>query len=95
MTLRVIRQWRSAEVRARLIHGLADAWCEITGGAKPDIAIFIHEVPGANVLENVEILLEARQDPGAIYCGAPAGVTKRMRLLSGSTWTNSRPYGVS
>lgn len=63
----LIREGRSAEVRAQLIHGLADAWCEITGDAKEDIAIFVHEVPGANVLEAGEILPEASQDPGAIY----------------------------
>jgi phenylpyruvate tautomerase PptA (4-oxalocrotonate tautomerase family) len=54
-----IREGRSTEVRAKLIHGLADAWCEITGDAKESLAIFIHEVPGANVLEDGVILPEA------------------------------------
>jgi phenylpyruvate tautomerase PptA (4-oxalocrotonate tautomerase family) len=63
----LIRAGRSAEVRARLIHGLADAWCAITGDAKQDIAVFLHEVPGVNVLENGETLPEAGEDPGALY----------------------------
>ncbi|GAA4894545.1 tautomerase family protein [Actinomycetospora straminea] len=62
----IIRDGRSAEVRGRLLHGLADAWCEITGIAKKDVAIFLQEVPGANVLEDGEILPESSQDPGAI-----------------------------
>jgi phenylpyruvate tautomerase PptA (4-oxalocrotonate tautomerase family) len=34
----LIREGRSTEVRAKLIHGLADAWCEITGDTSPDFA---------------------------------------------------------
>ena len=34
----LIRSGRSPEVRARLINGLADAWCGITGDAKEDLA---------------------------------------------------------
>lgn len=60
----LIREGRSTEVRAKLIHGLADAWCEITGDPKESVAIFIHEVPGANVLEDGVILPEAADDPG-------------------------------
>ena len=62
----VIRSGRSAEVRGRLLHGLADAWCEITGNRKEDLAIFLEEVPGANVLEDGQILPESADDPGAI-----------------------------
>lgn len=62
----LIRDGRSPEVRAKLIHGIADAWCEITGDDKKDIAIFLHEVPGANVLEEGVILPETADDPGAI-----------------------------
>nr|WP_300015095.1 tautomerase family protein [Pseudonocardia sp.] len=57
-----IRSGRSTEVRARLLHGLADAWCEITGTAKKDIAIFLQETPGANVLEDGEVLPESSED---------------------------------
>jgi phenylpyruvate tautomerase PptA (4-oxalocrotonate tautomerase family) len=62
----IIRSGRSAEVRARLIHGIADAWCQITGLAEKDVAIFIVEVPGANVLEDGRILPESHEDEGAI-----------------------------
>lgn len=63
----IIREGRSTEVREKLIHGLADAWCEITGETKQSLAIFIHEIPGANVLEDGVILPEITADPGAIY----------------------------
>jgi phenylpyruvate tautomerase PptA (4-oxalocrotonate tautomerase family) len=63
----LIRRGRSAEVRSRLIHGLADAWCAITGDAKEDVAVFLHEVPGVNVLENGQTLPEATEDPAAIF----------------------------
>ena len=63
----ISRQGRSTEVRAKLIHGLADAWCEITGDAKESLAIFIHEIPGANALEDGVILPEITDEPGAIY----------------------------
>jgi phenylpyruvate tautomerase PptA (4-oxalocrotonate tautomerase family) len=62
----IIRSGRSPEVRARLLHGLADAWCEITGDRKEDVAVFLQEVPGANVLEDGRVLPEASADPGAI-----------------------------
>jgi phenylpyruvate tautomerase PptA (4-oxalocrotonate tautomerase family) len=61
----LIRSGRSPEIRGRLLHGLADAWCAITGDRKEDVAIFLQEVPGANVLEDGAILPEASDDPGA------------------------------
>lgn len=61
-----IRSGRSPEVRRRLLHELADAWCAITGTAKGDVAIFLQEVPGANMLEDGQVLPEAADDPGAI-----------------------------
>jgi phenylpyruvate tautomerase PptA (4-oxalocrotonate tautomerase family) len=61
----IIRDGRSAEVRGRLLHELADAWCAVTGGAKEELAIFLQEVPGANVLEDGEILPESSEDAGA------------------------------
>ncbi|MBW0103932.1 tautomerase family protein [Pseudonocardia sp. KRD291] len=63
----LIREGRSATVRAELIHGLADAWCAITGDAKESLAIFLHEIPGANVMEDGVILPEITEEPGAIY----------------------------
>ena len=58
----LIRSGRSEEVRGRLIHGIADAWSEITGGARDDLSIFLYEVPGANCFEYGSILPEASQD---------------------------------
>ena len=63
----IIREGRSTEVRAKLLHGLADAWSEITGDPKESLAIFIQEIPGANVLEDGVILPEIAADPGAIF----------------------------
>ena len=63
----LIRDGRSTEVRAKLLHGLADAWCEITGDAKESLAIFLAEIPGANVMEEGVILPEATDEPGAVY----------------------------
>ena len=62
----LIREGRSTETRGKLIHGLADAWCAITGDAKDEIALFIVEIPGSNVMEGGELLREASEDPGAI-----------------------------
>ena len=62
----LIREGRSTTTRARLLHGLAEAWCAITGDPKNSVAIFLHEVPGANVLEDGEILPEATDEPGPI-----------------------------
>ena len=62
----LVREGRSNGVKAKLLHGIADAWSEITGDRKEDLAIFLHEVPGANVLEDDEILPEAADDTGAV-----------------------------
>ncbi|HEX4788735.1 MAG TPA: tautomerase family protein [Actinospica sp.] len=62
----LLRDGRSAALRGRLLHGIADAWSEIAGEPKENLAIFLHEVPGANVLEDGVILPEAGADPGAI-----------------------------
>ena len=61
----LIRSGRSEEVRGRLIHGIADAWSEITGGARDELSIFLYEVPGANCFEYGSILPEASQDSAA------------------------------
>ena len=58
----LVRSGRSEEVRGRLIHGIADAGSEITGGAKDELSIFLYEVPGANCFEYGSILPEASQD---------------------------------
>ena len=62
----LIRAGRSAELRGRLIHGIADAWSEITGDAKDELSIFLYEVPGANCFEYGSIMPEASEDRGAV-----------------------------
>jgi phenylpyruvate tautomerase PptA (4-oxalocrotonate tautomerase family) len=62
----LIRSGRSEALRARLIHAIADAWSEITGDAKDELAIFLYEVPGANCFEHGAILPEASEDAGAV-----------------------------
>jgi phenylpyruvate tautomerase PptA (4-oxalocrotonate tautomerase family) len=61
----LIRLGRTEATRARLIHGIADAWSEITGDRKDELAIFLYEVPGANCFEDGCILPEASQDAAA------------------------------
>ncbi|MEJ2864100.1 tautomerase family protein [Actinomycetospora flava] len=62
----LIREGRTKETRGKLLNGLADAWCAITGDAREEIALFLVEIPGANVMEGGVILPEASEDPGAI-----------------------------
>lgn len=62
----LIRSGRSKELRGRLLHGIADAWSEITGDPKEELAIFLYEVPGANCLEYGSVLSEAIDDVGAV-----------------------------
>jgi hypothetical protein len=54
----IIRSGRSAEVKARLLHRLACEWSGITGERIEDLAIFLCEVNGANILEDGQILPE-------------------------------------
>ena len=61
----LIRSGRSKELRGRLLHGIADAWSEITGDSKEELAIFLYEVPGANRFEYGSITPEASEDVGA------------------------------
>jgi phenylpyruvate tautomerase PptA (4-oxalocrotonate tautomerase family) len=62
----LIRSGRSEALRGRLLHAIADAWSDITGEPKDDLALFLYEVPGANCLEYGEILPEAADDVGAV-----------------------------
>ncbi|MGQ0846761.1 MAG: tautomerase family protein [Sporichthyaceae bacterium] len=64
--LGLIRDGRSVALRARLIHGIADVWSEISGEPKENLAIFLEEIPGANAFEDGVILPEAGDEPGAI-----------------------------
>lgn len=56
----LIRSGRDNETRARLLHRLADGWSAITGEPVRELALFLHETPGGNVMEDGEILPEVQ-----------------------------------
>ena len=58
----IIRQGRTEEVKRKLLMALADAWASVTGEAVDDIALFVHEVPGYQVMEQGLLLPEASED---------------------------------
>ena len=58
----IIRQGRSEEVKRKLVTALADAWVSVTGERVEDIALFVHEVPGYQVMEYGQLLPEASED---------------------------------
>lgn len=60
----VIRRGRSEETRRRLIEQLATAWSEASGDPKENLAVFLAETPGFQVMEKGAILPEAWQDQG-------------------------------
>ena len=63
----LLRQGRSPKIRAKLLHGFADAWSGITGDDRKSLAIFLSEIPGANAMEEGVILPEITEEAGAIY----------------------------
>jgi phenylpyruvate tautomerase PptA (4-oxalocrotonate tautomerase family) len=58
----IIRQGRSEEVKRTLMTALADAWISVTGEPADGIALFVHEVPGYQVMEYGQLLPEAADD---------------------------------
>ena len=58
----IIRQGRSEDVKRQLMMALADAWASVTGEPAEDMALFLHEVPGYQVMENGLLLPEASED---------------------------------
>jgi phenylpyruvate tautomerase PptA (4-oxalocrotonate tautomerase family) len=58
----IIRQGRSEDVKRKLMTALADAWVSVTGEPIEDIALFVHEVPGYQVMEYGQLLPEAAED---------------------------------
>ena len=58
----LMRQGRNEEAKRKLITALADAWVSVTGEAIEDIALFLHEVPACQVMENGQLLPEASED---------------------------------
>ena len=58
----IIRQGRIEDVKRKLMTALADAWVSVTGEPIEDIALFVHEVPGDQVMERGQLLPEAAED---------------------------------
>ena len=58
----IIRQGRSEEVKRKLMTALADAWVSASGEPADEIALFVHEVPGYQVMECGQLLPEASED---------------------------------
>jgi len=58
----IIRQGRSEDVKRKLVTALADAWVSVTGEPADGIALFLHEVPGYQVMEYGRLLPEASED---------------------------------
>jgi len=56
----LIRSGRDGAVKGRLLHRLGQQWSAITGEPVRDLAMFLHEVPGENVMEEGEILPEVQ-----------------------------------
>ena len=58
----IIRQGRTEDVKRKLMTALADAGVSVTGEPIEDIALFVHEVPGYQVMERGQLLPEAADD---------------------------------
>ncbi|MFN8109347.1 MAG: tautomerase family protein [Thermoleophilia bacterium] len=54
----LIRPGRTPEVKRELLLRLGAAWAGVTGEPLTDYAIWLHEVPGRQTMENGEILPE-------------------------------------
>ena len=58
----IIRQGRTEDVKRKLMTALADAWVSASGEPADEIALFVHEVPGYQVMERGQLLPEAADD---------------------------------
>ena len=56
---------RSEALKRELLTKLAQSWSDATGEPVTEVVMFLTEVPGYQVFEGGELLLEAEQDPGA------------------------------
>lgn len=62
----IIRRGRTEELKRKLILALADAW-SVAGNEPLDrLAIFLHEIPGFQAMEDGAILPEAWEDSEAV-----------------------------
>lgn len=60
--LGTIRQGRSEETKRRLLTGIAEAWSSVSGEPMDGFALFIHEVPGYQVMERGVLMGEASEE---------------------------------
>lgn len=58
----LIRRGRTEEVKRRLLTELAQAWSSLSGEPLDRIALFLHEIPGYQAMEDGELLREASED---------------------------------
>ena len=49
-------------MKRKLVTALADAWVSVTAEPVEDIALFVHEVPGYQVMEYGQLLPEAAEN---------------------------------
>jgi len=62
----VIRHGRSDDLKKRLVLALGEAWSTAANEPLENLAIFIHEIPGFQAMENGVLVPEAWEDAGAI-----------------------------
>ncbi|MDV6271190.1 tautomerase family protein [Rhodococcus globerulus] len=58
----IIRQGRPEEIKRQLLTELAEAWSLIAQEPLDKLALFLHEIPGYQAMENGELLGEASED---------------------------------
>jgi phenylpyruvate tautomerase PptA (4-oxalocrotonate tautomerase family) len=58
----IIRSGRTEAVKRELLTRLGEAWAEVTGEPLESYALWLHEVPGYQMMEDGKLLPEAWQD---------------------------------
>ena len=58
----IIRRGRTEEVKRQLLTELAHAWSTLAQEPLDKLALFLHEIPGYQAMENGELLREASED---------------------------------
>lgn len=66
----IIRTGRPESVKRELLLGLAAAWSQVTGESVEDLALFLQEIPGYQVMEEGVLLPEASEDVEARHIHA-------------------------
>jgi phenylpyruvate tautomerase PptA (4-oxalocrotonate tautomerase family) len=58
----IIRRGRTEEVKRQLLTELGEAWARVGHEPLDKLALFLHEIPGYQAMENGELLREASED---------------------------------